>query len=105
MIEPTESESKGELDRFCDALILIREEIRAIEAGRLDRDDNPLANAPHTADEVVSDGWAHGYSRELAAFPAPWTRDHKFWPHVSRVDNGFGDKHLVCTCPPVEAYA
>ncbi len=105
MIEPTESESKGELDRFCDALILIREEIRAIEAGRLNRDDNPLANAPHTADEVVSDGWAHGYSRELAAFPAPWTRDHKFWPHVSRVDNGFGDKHLVCTCPPVEAYA
>ncbi|MBI1380731.1 MAG: aminomethyl-transferring glycine dehydrogenase [Planctomycetaceae bacterium] len=105
MIEPTESESKAELDRFCEALISIRAEIRAVEEGRWTREDNPLANAPHTADEVIGDGWNHAYSREQAAFPAPWCREHKFWPHVSRVDNGYGDKHLVCTCPPVEAYA
>jgi glycine dehydrogenase len=104
MIEPTESESKAELDRFCDALIAIRDEIRQIEAGVLDRQDNPLKNAPHTAEVVVSDSWNHAYSREQAAFPAPWTRDRKFWPAVSRVDNAFGDRNLVCACPPIEEY-
>ncbi len=105
MIEPTESESKAELDRLCDALIAIRGEVRAIAEGRLDRKDNPLKNAPHTALEVCADAWTHAYGRELAAFPAPWTREHKVWPHVARIDNGYGDRHLVCTCPPVEAWA
>jgi glycine cleavage system P protein (glycine dehydrogenase) len=105
MIEPTESESKAELDRFCDALIAIREEIREIETGVLDKHDNPLKHAPHTMEVVVSDSWTHAYSRERAAFPTPWTRAHKFWPAVSRVDNAFGDRNLVCACPPVEAYA
>jgi len=104
MIEPTESESKAELDRFCDALIAIRGEIRDIEAGVLDRQDNPLKNAPHTVETVVSDSWNHAYSREQAAFPAPWTRERKFWPYVSRVDNAFGDRNLVCACPPIEEY-
>jgi glycine dehydrogenase len=104
MIEPTESESKAELDRFCDALIAIRDEIREIEAGVLDRTDNPLKNAPHTVDVVVSDSWNHAYSREKAAFPAPWTRERKFWPAVSRIDNAFGDRNLVCACPPIEEY-
>jgi glycine dehydrogenase len=104
MIEPTESESKAELDRLCDALIAIRAEIRAIEEGRSDRADNPLKHAPHTADAVVADEWQHKYSREVAAFPAPWTREHKFWPTVARIDNGYGDKNLFCVCPPVEAY-
>jgi glycine dehydrogenase len=105
MIEPTESEPKAELDRFCDAMIRIREEIRAIEEGRLDREDNPLASAPHTAHEVTAEDWTHAYSREQAAFPAPWTREHKFWPAVGRVDNGYGDRNLICACPPVEAFA
>ncbi|NUQ11397.1 MAG: aminomethyl-transferring glycine dehydrogenase [Gemmatimonadaceae bacterium] len=105
MIEPTESESKAELDRFCDALIAIRDEIREIEAGILDKEDNPLKHAPHTAEVVISDAWNRAYSREKAAFPAPWTRDRKFWPAVSRVDNAFGDRNLVCACPPVEEYA
>ena len=104
MIEPTESESKAELDRFCDALIAIREEIREVEAGTLDREDNPLKHAPHTMEVVVSDVWTHAYSRERAAFPLPWTRDRKFWPAVSRVDNAYGDRNLICACPPVEAY-
>ena len=104
MIEPTESESKAELDRFCDALIAIREEIRDIERGVLDREDNPLKHAPHTMEVVVSDSWNHAYPRERAAFPAPWTRDHKFWPAVSRVDNAYGDRNVVCACPPIEAY-
>ncbi|HSA55094.1 MAG TPA: aminomethyl-transferring glycine dehydrogenase, partial [Gemmatimonadaceae bacterium] len=104
MIEPTESESKAELDRFCDALIAIREEIREIEAGVLDRADNPLKHAPHTMDEVIADDWHRGYAREKAAFPAPWTRGRKFWPFVSRVDNAFGDRNLVCACPPIEMY-
>ena len=104
MIEPTESESKAELDRLCDALIAIRAEIRAIEQGRMDRADNPLKNAPHTASEVVASEWKHPYSREQAAFPAPWTREHKFWPSVKRIDNGYGDRNLVCTCPPIEDY-
>jgi glycine dehydrogenase len=105
MIEPTESESRAELDRFCDALIQIRQEIRAIEDGRGDRKDNPLKNAPHTLEEVVATEWSHPYSREEAAFPAAWTRENKFWPAVARIDGVAGDRHLVCTCPPVEAFA
>ena len=104
MIEPTESESKAELDRLCEALIQIRAEIRAVEDGHASREDNPLKNAPHTAAAVTATDWKHPYSRETAAFPAPWTRDHKFWPPVARIDNGFGDRNLVCTCPPTEAY-
>jgi glycine dehydrogenase len=98
MIEPTESESKAELDRFCDALIAIHGEMKAIEAGQMDRQNNPLKNAPHTAQVVCADKWERPYSREVAAFPAPWTRDYKFWPVVGRVDNVYGDRHLVCTC-------
>jgi len=104
MIEPTESEAKGELDRYCDALIAIREEIRAIEEGRADRKDNVLKRAPHTARAVASDQWNRPYSREQAAFPAPWTRQHKFWPAVARIDNVYGDRNLFCSCPPLEAF-
>ena len=104
MIEPTESESKEELDRFCDALIAIRDEIRDIEEGRLDRSDNPLRNAPHTQRGALSDDWSHPYSRERAVFPAPWTREWKFWPSVARIESAFGDRNLVCACPPVEEY-
>ncbi len=102
MIEPTESESKAELDRYCDALIAIRREIEAIEEGRLPRDDNPLKNAPHTIEVVSSSHWAHAYTQEQAAYPAPWLREYKFWPSVSRIDNAYGDRNLVCTCPPME---
>jgi glycine dehydrogenase len=105
MIEPTESEAKGELDRLCDALIAIRKEIAAIEEGRADRQDNPLKNAPHPAESLLGDGWAHAYGREQAAYPAPWTRLHKFWPSVSRVDNTYGDRNLMCLCPSPESYA
>jgi glycine dehydrogenase len=105
MIEPTESESRAELDRFCEAMLAIRDEIRAIEGGELDREDNPLKNAPHTAAAVMADDWTHGYTRAQAAYPAPWLRRHKFWPPVARIDNAFGDRNLVCTCPPVEAFA
>ncbi|GMU67318.1 MAG: glycine dehydrogenase (decarboxylating) [Acidobacteriota bacterium] len=105
MIEPTESESKAELDRFCEAMLAIREEIRAIEQGRADRKDNPLKNAPHTAEAIAADEWGRSYSREQAAFPLPWVRDGKFWPFVSRIDNVYGDRNLVCLCPPVEEYA
>jgi glycine dehydrogenase len=103
MIEPTESESLAELDRLCDALILIREEIRAIERGELDRDDNPLKNAPHTAAVLTAGEWSHPYSREQAAYPAPWVREYKFWPDVGRIDNAYGDRNLVCTLPHPEA--
>jgi glycine dehydrogenase len=103
MIEPTESEPKAELDRFCDALIAIREEVRAIEAGTLDRDDNPLKHAPHTMRAVVSDSWDHKYGRELAAFPTEWTRERKFWPTVERVESAYGDRHLVCSRLATEA--
>jgi glycine dehydrogenase len=105
MIEPTESESKAELDRFCDAMIAIRLEIAAIAAGKLDRTDNPLKNAPHTASEVLADTWAHAYPRTQAAFPLPWVMTAKYWPPVKRVDNVYGDRHLACTCAPLEAYA
>jgi glycine dehydrogenase len=105
MIEPTESESKAELDRYCDALILIRQEIAEIEEGRLPRDNNPLKHAPHTIDAIAQSEWPHPYSREQAAFPAPWLRDHKFWPTVSRIDSVYGDRNLVCTCPPMDTYS
>jgi glycine dehydrogenase len=102
MIEPTESESRAELDRLCDALIAIRGEIRAIESGALDRLDNPLKNAPHTARAIAAEDWRHPYSREEAAFPAPWLREHKFWPSVGRIDNAYGDRNLMCTCAAIE---
>ncbi len=104
MIEPTESESKAELDRFCEALISIRGEIEEVATGAQDRDDNVLRNAPHTAAAVTAEEWEHGYSRPRAAYPAPWLREHKFWPHVGRVDNAGGDRNLVCACPPIESY-
>ena len=103
MIEPTESESKEELDRFCDAMIAIREEIRAVEQGRLDKDDNPLKNAPHTALELVGE-WNHAYSREQAVYPLASLIEAKYWPPVGRVDNVYGDRNLVCACPSIEAY-
>ncbi len=105
MVEPTESESKAELDRFCDAMIAIREEIREIEEGRADREDNVLHNAPHTVQEIAREDWPHPYTREKAAFPAPWLREGKFFPCVGRVDNAYGDRHLVCTCVSVEEAA
>jgi glycine dehydrogenase len=105
MVEPTESEPKEELDRFCEALIAIRREIQDVLDGRADPKDNVLKNAPHTASEVASDEWTHPYSREQAAFPLPWVRAKKIWPVVARIDNPYGDRNLVCTCPPVEAFA
>ena len=104
MIEPTESETKAELDRLCDALIAIHGEMTAIERGEIDKTDNPLKNAPHTAETVTAEKWEHPYSRQTAAFPAPWVAAAKFWPSVGRVDNVFGDRNLVCTCPSVESY-
>ncbi len=104
MVEPTESESKQELDRFCDAMIAIHGEIEKVQAGEWGRVDNPLKNAPHPATVVIDDEWDHEYSRSVAAFPAPWTREHKFWPAVSRIDDAYGDKNLVCACPPTSAY-
>lgn len=104
MIEPTESESKEEIDRFCDALISIREEITKVENGTWSREDNPLINAPHTMAEVTGNSWVHSYDREEAAFPLAWVKTHKFWPTVGRVDNTYGDRNLVCACPPMEAY-
>jgi len=104
MIEPTESESKAELDRFCDAMIGIRQEIAEIEAGRADRSDNVLKHAPHTTAAVTSDEWTHKYPRSQAAYPRPWLKDSKFWPAVGRIDNPYGDRNLVCTCPPMDTY-
>ncbi len=104
MIEPTESEALPELDRFCEAMIAIREEIREVELGIMDRQDNPLRNAPHTMAAVMADDWSHPYSRERAAFPAEWVRERKFWPSVGRVNNAYGDRNLICACPPVDAY-
>ena len=104
MVEPTESESKEELDRFCDAMIAIRQEIEEIAEGKVDRHNNVLKNAPHTAEALMVSEWNHPYSREQAAYPAPWTREHKFWPVVGRIDNAFGDRNLVCSCIGMEAY-
>jgi glycine dehydrogenase len=104
MIEPTESESKDELDRFCDALMSIHAEIEAVANGKANRESNVLKNAPHTARQIASDKWNRPYSREQAAFPTPWTREHKFWPAVARIDNVYGDRNLFCSCPPVEEF-
>jgi glycine dehydrogenase len=104
MVEPTESEPKHELDRFCDALIAIRSEIDAVEKGTADKVDNPLKNAPHTAAVLTSDDWAHPYSRQTAAFPLPYVAAHKFWPSVGRVNDTYGDRTLICACPPIESY-
>ncbi|HXF22968.1 MAG TPA: aminomethyl-transferring glycine dehydrogenase [Gemmatimonadaceae bacterium] len=104
MIEPTESESKAELDRFCDAMIAIREEIRAIESGTADRADNLLKNAPHTAARITADEWTHPYSRTQAAYPAPWVRESKFWPATARIESAYGDRNLICSCPPTDSY-
>jgi glycine dehydrogenase len=103
MIEPTESESKQELDRFCDAMIAIAGELDEIERGELDGDDNPLRQAPHTAAEIAGE-WTHAYPRERAAYPLPWLREAKVWPAVKRVDNAAGDRQLVCSCPPIADY-
>jgi len=105
MIEPTESEPKEELDRFCEAMISIREEIREIEAGTADRQDNVLKNSPHPIGRVTASAWTHPYTRERAAFPAPWTLEFKFWPAVARVESAYGDRHLICSCLPTDAYA
>lgn len=104
MIEPTESESKAELDRFCDAMLSIRDEVTAIEAGNADKSDNVLKNAPHTAESLICGDWNHPYSREEAAYPAPWLKNSKFWVSVGRIDNAFGDRNLVCSCVGMEAY-
>ena len=105
MIEPTESESKAELDRFAEAMLSIREEIKEIENGTADAKDNVLVNAPHTMNVIVSDSWDKPYSREKAAFPLEYLRADKFWPSVGRVNDSKGDRNLICTCPSVEEYA
>jgi glycine dehydrogenase len=101
MIEPTESESREELDRFCAAMIEIREEARSIERGELAVEASPLRNAPHPAEDLLATAWDRPYTREAAAYPAPWTRERKYWPPVGRIDNAWGDRNLVCTCPPI----
>jgi len=103
MIEPTESESLAEIDRFCEAMLSIREEIRAVEIGQIDPDDNPLKNAPHTIQDLAGE-WSHGYSRDQAAYPVNSLRLDKFWSPVGRVDNVYGDRNLICSCPPPEAW-
>ncbi len=104
MVEPTESETKAELDRYCEAMIAIRHEITLIETGKIDPLDNPLKHAPHTAAALLTESWDHPYTREQAAYPAPWTKEHKFWPAVGRIDNVYGDRNLVCSCVGMEAY-
>ena len=104
MIEPTESETKAEIDRFCSAMLAIREEVRAIEDGRSDRKNNPLKNAPHTVEDLIG-AWDRPYSREAACFPPGAFRVDKYWPPVNRVDNVYGDRNLVCSCPPTDAYS
>ncbi len=104
MIEPTESEDLAELDRFCNAMLAIRAEIDDIGSGRISIEDSPLRNAPHTMEDIMSSSWNRPYSRETGAYPAPWVRANKFWPTCGRVDNVYGDRNLVCTCPPIEAY-
>ena len=104
ILEPTESKSKDDLDHFCYAMISIHAEIEAIAQGQADKKNNLLKNAPHTARQIASPKWDHPYSREEAAYAAPWTRDHKFWPTVGRIDNVYGDRNLFCSCPPVEQF-
>ena len=104
MIEPTESESKMEIDRFCDAMISIREEIRRIERGEMPRNDNLLKNAPHTALDLTNDQWKHPYSRKEACFPAVGSAANKYWPPINRVDNAYGDRNLICSCPSLDQY-
>jgi glycine dehydrogenase len=104
MVEPTESEARDELDRFCEALIAIRGEIQAVVDGAADAVDNVLTNAPHTAAEATADIWSHPYSREQAVYPRPFVRENKFWPAVGRINDAHGDRKLICSCPPVEAY-
>mmetsp|Transcript_21832 Transcript_21832/g.45741 ORF Transcript_21832/g.45741 Transcript_21832/m.45741 type:complete len:301 (+) Transcript_21832:1-903(+) len=104
MVEPTESEDLAELDRFCDAMLSIRAEIDDVGSGRLALEDSPLRNAPHTMDDILNEKWDKKYSRETGAYPAPWIRANKFWPSCGRVDNVYGDRNLVCTCPPLSAY-
>ena len=104
MVEPTESEAKEELDRFCDAMIAIRKEIADVENGKAVKGNNLLTNAPHTAVEVTADEWKYPYTRQQAAYPRPYLKENKFWAPVKRVDNAYGDRNLVCTCPSVEEY-
>lgn len=105
MIEPTESEGKAEMDRFCDALLMIRQEIEDVVVGNIPVDTSPLKHAPHTMSEVCGTDWDRPYTREVAAFPAPWiTRNSKFWPTVGRIDNVHGDRNLICSCPPMDSY-
>ena len=104
MIEPTESESKEELDRFCEAMISIHGEIEKIRNGSFDKVDNPIKNAPHTVEEISSDEWKHSYSRKEAAFPKEYLKEYKYWAPVARVDNVYGDRNLVCSCPSMEEY-
>jgi glycine dehydrogenase len=105
MIEPTESESKEELDRFAEAMLAIRCEIRQIEDAEFDRENNPLKNAPHTLQLLTADQWDYPYGRQKAAFPLPYVQENKFWPSIHRVDDAYGDRHLACTCAPIEDYA
>ncbi|WP_444882578.1 aminomethyl-transferring glycine dehydrogenase [Microbulbifer sp. PSTR4-B] len=105
MIEPTESESKGELDRFIEAMATIRQEVEDVTSGKYSSEDNPLHNAPHTLEDVMSDEWTHSYSRDIAARPAAWLKEHKVWPAANRIDNVYGDRNLICSCPPIESYA
>ena len=104
MIEPTESESLAELDRFCDAMVSIRGEIAEVESGQADAEDNVLRNAPHTAAMATADEWPHVYSRKQAVYPADWLQASKFWPSVARIDNAYGDRNLQCSCAPMEAF-
>jgi glycine dehydrogenase len=104
MIEPTESESKAELDRFIEALTVIREEIALLEKGVWKQNDNPLHHAPHTLADLTAEEWTRSYPRSVGAFPAPYVQADKYWPPVNRIDHAAGDRNLVCTCPPVEAY-
>jgi len=105
MVEPTESESKAELDRFCEAMISIREEIREVEQGKQPREGNVLKGAPHTAEVLTADKWERPYARHRAAFPAPWVQARKFWPSVGRLNAVLGDRQLICSCPPIEDWA
>jgi len=104
MVEPTESESKEELDRFAEAMIQIRKEVDLIKDGPYTSEDNPVLNAPHTAEECLMPEWKHTYTRETAAYPLNWVRENKFWTWTGAIDNGYGDRHLVCTCDPIESY-